>query len=105
MVLCWILILLLQFVELKRLSVLFTDVFACGKAVQVEDEVEHLFIAGFMVEGDDRYAVVDLVGEGVDRVVDDHHVLHVSVCDDSQVFHVVSFRSLNTVLSVHTILE
>ena len=99
------LVLLLQFVELKSFSVLFTDVFARGKTIQVEDEMEHFFIAGLMVERNNRNSVIDLISEGVNRVVDDDHVFHVSVRYDPQVLHVIPFWSLNAVLSVKTILE
>ena len=99
------LVLLLQLVELECFSVLFADVFARGEAVQVENEMEHFFVARFMVEGDDWYAVVYLIGEGIDWVVYDDHVLHVSVCYDPQVLHVIPFGSLDAVLPVHAILE
>ena len=99
------LVLLLQFVEFKSFSVLFTDVFARGKAIQVEDEMEHFLITGFMVERNNRNSVIYLISEGVNRVVNDDHVFHVSVRYDPQILYVIPFWSLNAMLSVKSILE
>ena len=58
-----------------------------------------------MVEGNNGDAIVDLVGEGVDRVVHYHHVFHLSVRYYPQIFNVVAFWGLHTVLSVQAVLE
>ena len=67
--------------------------------------MEHLLIALLMIERNDWDTVVNLVGERVDRVVDDDHVFHRSIGDDSQILDVVALWSLHAVLPVHPILE
>ena len=97
--------LVIQLIEFKCLSVLHSDILTRGQTVQIEDQVEHLLVGLFVVEGDNGDAIVDLVGEGVHAVVYDHHVFHSSVGNDSQVFDVVALRRLNAVLPVQSILE
>ena len=53
-----------------------------------------------MVEWNDGDSIIDLIGKGVDRVVNDDHIAHLSVCDDSQILDIVSFRGLHAMLSV-----
>jgi hypothetical protein len=58
-----------------------------------------------MIEGYDGYTVVDLIRERIHRVVNDYNVLHSSVPYDPQVFYIIAFGGLNTVLTVESILE
>ena len=67
--------------------------------------MKHLFIGWLVVKGNDRYAVVDLVGEGVDRVVHDDHVFHRSIPYNAQVFDIVALWRLHTMLPVQPVLE
>ena len=95
----------IELVELERLAVLHPHVLARRQAVQVEDQVEHLLVALLVVERDDWNAIIDLVGERVDAIIHDHHVFHLSVCDDAQILDIVAFRGLHAVLSVQSVLE
>ena len=67
--------------------------------------MKHFFITWLMVEWNNRDSVVYLISKGVHRVVNDYHILHVSVGNNSQIFHVIPFRSLDTVLTIKSILE
>ena len=67
--------------------------------------MEHLLVGLFVVERNNGDAIVDLIGERVHAVVNDHHVFHSSVGNDSQVFDVVALRRLHAVLPVQSILE
>lgn len=67
--------------------------------------MEHLLVCLLVVERNDRDTVVDLVGERIDRIVNDDHVLHASIGNDAQVFHVVALGCLHAMLSVETVLE
>lgn len=67
--------------------------------------MKHFFVAGLMIEGNNRNSIVNLISEGVNRIVNDDHIFHVSICDNPQIFHVIPFRSLDAVLPVHAILE
>jgi len=53
-----------------------------------------------MVKRDDWNAVVNLVGERVDRVVDNHHVFHSAIGNDAQILHVVPLGCLDAMLPV-----
>ena len=96
---------LIKFVELEGFSVLLADVLARGQTVQVKDQMKHLFVGLLVVEGDDWDSIIDLIGEGVDGVVHDYHVLHATIGNDAQILHVVAFGGLHAVLSVETVLE
>ena len=67
--------------------------------------MEHLLVALLVVERDDRNAIIDLISERVDAIVHDHHVFHLSVCDDAQILNIVAFWGLHAVLSVQSVLE
>ena len=67
--------------------------------------MQHLFICLLVVKWNYRDAVVYLIGKGVDRVVDNDHVLHSPVCNDPEILHVVAFWRLDTVLAVQSVLE
>lgn len=97
--------LLIQFVKFESISVLEPHVLARSKAIQIEYEVKHLFIALFMIERNNGDSVVDLVSERVNRIVYDDHVFHASISNDSEVLYVVAFGGLNTMLTIHAILE
>ena len=97
--------LLVQLVKFEGVAILLADVLARRQTVQVEYQVQHLFVALLVVERDDRNAVVDLVRERVHRVIYNHHVFHAAVGDDSQVLYVVALRGLHAVLSIHAVLE
>ena len=62
-----------------------SDVGLALQASEVVGEVEQLFVAPVRVEGQDRDAVLDLEGETQHTVVDEDHVLQVSVGNDPQV--------------------
>ena len=96
---------LIELVELERLAILHPHVLARRQAVQVEDQVEHLLVALFVVERDNWNAIIDLIGERVYAIIHDHHVFHLSVCDDAQILDIVAFRGLHAVLSVQSVLE
>ena len=96
---------LIELVKLKRFAILHPHVLARRQAVQVEDQVEHLLVALLVVERDNWNAIIDLVCERVDTIIHDHHVFHLSVCDDAQILDIVAFRGLHAVLSVQSVLE
>jgi hypothetical protein len=73
--LCTGVLLVGEFVQLEGFSVLFTHVLYLRQTLEVVDQVHHLFIVRVVVERNDRDAVVDLVSEAVDRVVNDNQVL------------------------------
>ena len=98
-------VLLLQLIKLESLPILESYVLALGQTIQVENEMQHLLIRRLMIEWNNRDAVVDLVGEGVHRIIYYDHVLHLSVCDDAEVLNVVAFRRLHTMLPIQPILE
>lgn len=67
--------------------------------------MKHLLIRGFMVERDYRNTIVNLVGKGVNTIVNYNHVFHCPIGYYSQIFDVIPFWCLHTVLPIHTILE
>ena len=67
--------------------------------------MEHFLVALLVVKWDDRDAIIDLVGKWVYTIVNYNHVFHLTISDDTEVFDIVAFRSLNAVLSVQSILE
>ena len=74
--------LFVELIEFKCFSVLFPDILACSQTVKVENEMKHLFVCLVMVERNYWNSIVNLIGEGVDRVVYDDHVFHSPVCDN-----------------------
>ena len=58
-----------------------------------------------MIKWNDWNTIVDLVSEGVHRVIDYNHVFHSTIRYNPEVFDIVAFRCLNAVLSVQSILE
>jgi len=78
--------------KLKRFFILHSYVFCRCQAVEVENEVEHFLIISIVVERNYRDSIVNLVGEGVHRIVHNHKVFHFSVSDDSEILHVVALR-------------
>ena len=67
--------------------------------------MEHLLVALLVVERDNWNAIIDLVGKRVNAIIHDHHVFHLSVCDDAQILDIVAFWGLHAVLSVQSVLE
>lgn len=74
------------------------------KAVEVVPQMLQLLILTVVVEGQDRYAIVDVEGKAQGTIVDDHHVFQVMILYDSQIFDEAILR-LNAVLSVKSIGE
>ena len=67
--------------------------------------MKHLLICGFMVERDYRNTIINLVSKGVNTIVNYNHVFHCPIGYYSQIFDVIPFWCLHTVLPIHTILE
>ena len=63
------------------------------------------FITLFMIEWDNRDAIVNLIGKRVNTIIYDHHIFHLSVSYNTQVFDVVAFRCLHAMLTIQAILE
>ena len=97
--------LLIQFVELEGVSVLLAHILTGCKAVQVKDQVQHLFVALLMIKRYNGDAIIDLVSERVHRVVYNYHVFHHAIGNDAQILDVVALWRLYAVLAVHTVLE
>ena len=67
--------------------------------------MEHLFVRLLVIE---RYywdAVVDLICEGVHTIINNNHVFHPAIRNYAKILHIIAFRSLDTVLSVQSVLE
>ena len=58
-----------------------------------------------MVKRNDWNTIIDLVSEGVHRIIDYNHVFHPTISYNPEVFDIVAFRGLNAMLSVKSILE
>jgi len=69
------------------------------KAVEVVPQMLQLLILTVVVEGQDRYAIVDVEGKAQGTIVDDDHVFQVMILNDSQIFDEAILR-LNAVRSV-----
>lgn len=95
---------LLQVLQLESLAVLFTDVLALGQAVKVEDQMHEFLVGLVIVERNDGDAVIELIPEGVDSVVDDDEVLQVSVADDAKVLDVDALLRSDAVIAVEPVL-
>ena len=67
--------------------------------------MQHLLVSRFVVKWNNRYAVVNLIGEGVNRVIHNNHVLHLSIPDNPQILYIITFGCLYTMLSVQSILK
>ena len=75
--------LVIKFVELKGIPVLDPDIFTSRKTVQVEDQMEHFFVGLLVVERNDWDSIINLVCKRVDGVINDDHVFHSSIGNDS----------------------
>lgn len=95
----------LQILELESLSVLLSDIVALSETVKVEDQMHQLFIALIIVEGDDWNAVVKLIPERVDSIVNDDNILQIAVGNDPQVLYVNSFLRSYAMLSIESVLN
>lgn len=95
----------LQILELESLSVLLSDIVALSETVKVKDQMHQLFIALIIVEGDDWNAVVKLIPERVDSIVNDDNILQIAVGNDPQVLYVNSFLRSYAVLSIESVLN
>ena len=61
---------LCQLDELEGFFVLLSYIIAIFQAIEVEFQVEHLFIFWVVVEANDWYTIIQLEGKRVDTVVD-----------------------------------
>lgn len=95
-----------QLHKLEGFLVLLSDVVAILQAVQVELEVEHLFVMFILIEADDGYTVVKLESEGVDRVINENDIRQLSLVEDAQVLHIeVRSASPHTTGTIETSLD
>ena len=69
------------------------------KAVEIVPQMLQFLILLVVVEGQDRYTVVDVEGEAQSTIVDDDHVFQIAIFNYSQIFDETILR-LNAVLSV-----
>ena len=67
--------------------------------------MQHLFILWVLIEGDYGHSVVQLERKGVDRVVDDHDVLQITISKNSQVFDIVALQGLHATIPVQSVLD
>lgn len=90
-------------IELEVVAVERDDVWQGGQVFGVSDEVLQFLVVLVVVEWNARDSIVDLVPEGVSGVVDDEHLVQVTLAQDSQVLYVHSFLSLHTMVSEETV--
>ena len=86
---------------------MFSDVLGADKAVEIVDEMQHLFVALLIIVWDDWDAIIDVEGEGEDRIVNYHDLWQgkLRVREDAQILYVVSFGRLDAVLAVEAVLD
>ncbi len=64
--------------------------------------MQQLLIILIVVEGYDGHAVLDLVREWVDRVVDQHDLVQGKALKDTQIFHIVAVVGLQARVTVES---
>jgi len=97
---------LLQVLQLKCFSVLYPDVGTVVNAVEVIYQVHQFFVVLFVVVvWNYRDAVIELISETIDSVVNNDQVTKVSVLDDSEVFDVYSLWRPDAVVTVEPVLD
>jgi hypothetical protein len=95
----------LELFQLECLAVVVADVSPCPvQTLQILGEVEQLLVSLVLVEWYDGDAVLELVAEGVDGVVDDHYVFEFPRgFEDSQVLDEdTPFGSFHATVSVES---
>jgi len=85
--------------EPKGLFIDFSKVFNASQELEIGYQVSQLLISFIIVERNNGYTIFDLVSEGVGSIINDNNILHVSVCQYSQILDIYTFFSCNTAFS------